>query len=185
MFSDYQSVVTIATESEQAKNEEFDTMKEALTIQIKTKMEEECKNIQNKSKLKDYSPIKHYNEMTEIMHQFDKINTDLETEMGAIKDILHNSLLKLINPKPVTPVRKKVKRVVKKRVTDMRTKKVKKPKNPFGALMDEDEDEDDVMNVSEIEYDGKSYFHDEGSGKIYDPETSEEIGFGMMVISFN
>ena len=104
MFSDYQSVVTIATESEQAKNEEFDTMKEALTIQIKTKMEEECKNIQNKSKLKDYSPIKHYNEMTELRHQFDKINTDLETEMGAIKDILHNSLLKLINPKPVTPV---------------------------------------------------------------------------------
>jgi hypothetical protein len=178
MFSDYQSAVTIAEESEQAKNEEFDTMKEALTIQIKTKMEEECKNIQNKSKLKDYSPIKHYNEMTELRHQFDKINTDLETEMGAIKDILHNSLLKLINPKPVTPVRKKVKQVVKKRVI----RKVMKKPDPEAQSDVEDEDED-VMNVSEIEYDGKLYYHDECSGKIYDPETSEEIG--KMVISFN
>ena len=101
MFSNYNSALTIAIESEKTKNEEFDTLKEALTIKIKTKMEEECKHIQRNSKLKDYSPIKHYNEMTELRHQFDKINTDLETEMDGIKTILHDSLLKLINPKPV------------------------------------------------------------------------------------
>ena len=101
MFTNYKSAVDEAVRSEKTKNEEFDTMKEALTIKIKTKMEEECKNIQRNSKLKDYSPIKHYNEMTELRHQFDKINTDLETEMNGIKTILHNSLVSLINPKSV------------------------------------------------------------------------------------
>ena len=49
MFTNYKSAVDEAVRSEKTKNEEFDTMKEALTIKIKTKMEEECKNIQRNS----------------------------------------------------------------------------------------------------------------------------------------
>ena len=98
MFNEYQSAVTTAIESGKNKNDEYDTLKESLTIQIKTKMEEECKNIQSNSQLKDYSPIKHYNEMTELRHQFDKINKDLEKELDEIKDNFHDSLIKLILP---------------------------------------------------------------------------------------
>jgi hypothetical protein len=100
MFNEYQSAVTTAIESGKNKNDEYDTLKESLTIQIKTKMEEECKNIQSNSQLKDYSPIKHYNEMTELRHQFDKINKDLEKELDEIKDNFHDSLIKLILPEP-------------------------------------------------------------------------------------
>lgn len=42
---------------------------------------------------------------------------------------------------------------------------------------DSDEDEAVVeMSVVEVEYDGKTYYHDENTDSVYDPETSEIVG---------
>ena len=100
MFQEYHKAVEVAQGEENAKNEEYDNLKEALTIEIKTKMESECKIIQQNSHLKDYSPIKHYNEMTELRHKYDRLNTDLETEKQEIKAKLHQTLGKLMPEQP-------------------------------------------------------------------------------------
>ena len=41
----------------------------------------------------------------------------------------------------------------------------------------EDEEEEEVeMSVVEVEYDGKTYYHDENTQSVYDPENSEKVG---------
>ena len=96
MFQQYHDAVTRAQNSEAAKNEEYDTLREALTIEIKEKMEEECTKIQSNNHLKDYSPIEYYNKMTELRHRFDKLNIELEQAKQEIKNTLHDSLKELI-----------------------------------------------------------------------------------------
>jgi len=99
MFQQYHDAVTTAQNSEANTNDEYDTLREALTIEIKAKMEQECENIQSNNHLKDYSPIEYYNKMTELRHRFDKLNTELEQAKMDIKNTLHDSLKELI---PVT-----------------------------------------------------------------------------------
>ena len=51
---------------------------------------------------------------------------------------------------------------------------MKKEKEAYEA---ETEDEDDEgMEVDEVEFDGKTYYHEESTGVIYDPETGDEVG---------
>lgn len=105
MFQQYHDAVIHAQASETAKNEEYDNLREALTIEIKTKMEEECKNIQSNKYFKDYSPIEHYNEMTQLRHKFDKLNAEITQAKKDIKKTLHESLKELIPvEKPTLPV---------------------------------------------------------------------------------
>ena len=40
----------------------------------------------------------------------------------------------------------------------------------------EDEDDEEEMEVSEVTHKGKTYYYDESSGNVYDPETSEVVG---------
>lgn len=105
MFQQYHDAVTHAQTSETAKNKEYDNKREALTIEIKNKMEEECKKIQSNKKFKDYSPIEHYNEMTQLRHNFDNLNAELTQAKEDIKKTLHESLKELIpEDKPTLPV---------------------------------------------------------------------------------
>ena len=93
MVNEQYYIISASIKYEKSKIEEYDTLKESLSIQIKTKLEEECEAIKNQRSLKDYSPIKHYNEMTELRHKFYKINKDLEKELDEIKNNLHDSLI--------------------------------------------------------------------------------------------
>lgn len=40
----------------------------------------------------------------------------------------------------------------------------------------EDEDDEEEMEVSEVTHKGKTYYYDESSGNVYDPDTSEAVG---------
>ena len=81
---------------------------------------------------------------------------------------------KVKEPKKTKKVKEPKKTEEPKKKGRGRTKKVKEPEDPSDEV---EETEDAVeMKVTTIEYDGESYYHDEATGKIYDPETSEEIG---------
>jgi len=62
------------------------------------------------------------------------------------------------------------------------TKETKQKMNQiFGDSSDsesenEESDDDDVMDVDEINVDGKTYYHDENTNNVYDPDSEECIG---------
>jgi len=41
----------------------------------------------------------------------------------------------------------------------------------------ESEDEDEALDVKELEIDGKIYYHCEADNRLFDTDTSEEVGF--------
>ena len=44
------------------------------------------------------------------------------------------------------------------------------------AKKEEEDEDEDGMEVAEVEYNGKMYYHDESDGIIYDPESGDEVG---------
>ena len=55
-------------------------------------------------------------------------------------------------------------------------KKSSQKKEPEPELDSNEDEDEEEMSVVEIEYDGKTYYHDENTDSVYDPETSEIVG---------
>ena len=85
MFQEHQAILQIAISAETTAVSEYNHEKEQLAMKLKEKLSTECDKIESGDLLKDYSPIKHHNEMTLIMDEYNVIE-DYETvkDLGVI-----------------------------------------------------------------------------------------------------
>jgi hypothetical protein len=104
MFSEYFAEVQQAIENAERKTSEYSKKRESLALSVKAKIDSESESIAKNSELKNYSPIEHHNEMTAIIHSFEKMKTEESSELLKIKELLHASLLKIMKiPEPRIP----------------------------------------------------------------------------------
>ena len=96
MFQELLTLVNSAIEMENNVKTRFNEQKTALSLDIKSKIEDESRRMTESVSLQDYSPIKHLNEMTELTERFKKMNTieqqELELLNGSVKESLINSM---------------------------------------------------------------------------------------------
>ena len=104
MFSEYFAEVQQAIENAERKTSEYSKKRESLALSVKAKIDSESESIAKNSELKNYSPIEHHNEMTAIIHSFEKMKAEESSELLKIKELLHASLLKIMKiPEPRIP----------------------------------------------------------------------------------
>ena len=104
MFSEYFAEVQTAIDNADRKISEYGKIRERLALDVKAKIETESESITKSSELKNYSPIQHHNEMTVLIHSFEKMKTEEASELNKIKELLHANLIRLMKiPEPKAP----------------------------------------------------------------------------------
>ena len=96
MFKQYKTLIDKAINDEDISNKEYINKKNNLSLNIKQTLQNEIENLNNKQLLKDYSPIKHTNTMTEFNIKFNNLLTDEINNLGKIKNKLHKNLLTIM-----------------------------------------------------------------------------------------
>lgn len=105
MFSEYFAEVQTAIDNADRKISEYGKIRERLALDVKAKIETESESITKSSELKNYSPIQHHNEMTVLIHSFEKLKDEEASELNKIKELLHANLIKIMKiPEPKSPV---------------------------------------------------------------------------------
>jgi len=100
MFQEHQAILQIAISAETTAVSEYNHEKEQLAMKLKEKLSTECDKIESGDLLKDYSPIKHHNEMTLIMDEYNVIEETHKKRLEALKNSLNDDLLKLNTKNP-------------------------------------------------------------------------------------
>jgi hypothetical protein len=122
MFSEYLEEVKSSIEISEEKISEYDRKKEELALNVKEKINIESETITKSSELKNYSPIKHHNEMTALIHQYERMKKEEIAELEKIKDELHKKLIgimKLPEPCVITKTKTSIKIRTQLPVTEM------------------------------------------------------------------
>ena len=97
MFENYLDLILTSQQEEVKVKEKFKKLREDLSLKLKNKLLGEIEVLNTNNLLSNYSPIKHHNEMTELVKEY---NDSIENEKLEIEKInlkMKNSLLSIIN----------------------------------------------------------------------------------------
>lgn len=96
MFKQYKILIDNAIHNEEISNKQFEDKRNNLSLEIKQTIQNEMENLNNKQLLKDYSPIKHTNKMTELNTKYSNLHLEEHKKINDIKNELDENLLTIM-----------------------------------------------------------------------------------------
>ena len=96
MFQQYKTLINKALNDEEIINKEYEDKRNELALEIKKTLQTELQNLNNNQLLKNYSPIRHTNNMTELNSKSIKLFDEEHKKFNNIKKKLDNKLLTIM-----------------------------------------------------------------------------------------
>ena len=96
MFKQYKNLVDSCLDQEKNTIKKYESQKNTLALEIKQTLLNEIENMNNKTLLKDYSPIQHSNNMTELNVRYSNLLSQEKDDLEKIKIKLNEDLISIM-----------------------------------------------------------------------------------------